>query len=182
VTIKWRTHSRSDDKTVIFPQNASQQPVPGHLGTDQLFQSDRRGSARPAQNRRAGRLDVQRDSHARWLSDPACRFLDQALRHSDASRTALQRRALVAIQLLSNSWLSLQPDVCLLTAVMALEVLLGEDTGAKKYLIAPRVSYLPADIRVRCTQTEPGQPAPSCHCRSGPAVPPTRSLRGSSAR
>lgn len=81
------------------------------------------------------------DSHARWLGDPAYRFLDQALRQPEESRTGLQRRALVAIQLLSNSWLSLQPDVCMLNAVMALEVLLGEDTGTKKHLIARRASY-----------------------------------------
>ena len=29
VTIKWRADSRSEDKTVIFPENASQQPVRG---------------------------------------------------------------------------------------------------------------------------------------------------------
>ncbi len=27
MTIKWRTDGRSEDKTVIFPENASQQPV-----------------------------------------------------------------------------------------------------------------------------------------------------------
>jgi hypothetical protein len=81
------------------------------------------------------------DSYTRWISDPAYRFLDEALKQPEESRTALQRRALVATQLLSNSWLSLQPDVCLLNAVMALEVLLGEDTSTKKHLIARRVSY-----------------------------------------
>ena len=81
------------------------------------------------------------DGHARWLSDLAYRFLDQALRQPEENRTGLQRRALVAIQLLSNSWLSLQPDVRMLNAVMALEVLLGEDTGTKKHLIARRASY-----------------------------------------
>ena len=29
VTIKGRANGRSEDKTVIFPENASQQPVPG---------------------------------------------------------------------------------------------------------------------------------------------------------
>ena len=28
VTIKWCANSRSEDKTVIFPENTSQQPVP----------------------------------------------------------------------------------------------------------------------------------------------------------
>ena len=81
------------------------------------------------------------DGHARWLSDLAYRFLDQALRQPEENRTGLQRRAMVAIQLLSNSWLSLQPDVRMLNAVMALEVLLGEDTGTKKHLIARRAAY-----------------------------------------
>lgn len=90
------------------------------------------------------------DSHAAWISDPAHRFLDEALRHPEASRTPLQRRALVAIELLSNAWLSWQPDVAFLNAVMALEVLLGEDNGTKKYRIARRVSYFtcgwPGDV------------------------------------
>jgi hypothetical protein len=81
------------------------------------------------------------DSYARWVSDPAYRFLDQALRQPEADRSVFQQRALVAIGLLSNSWLSLEPDIRFLNAMMALEVLLGGDVNIKKYLIARRASY-----------------------------------------
>lgn len=81
------------------------------------------------------------DSYSRWTSDPAYRFLNDALLQQEEFRTSLQRRALIAIELLSNSWLSWQPDVSYLNAAMALEVLFGEDTRTKKYVIARRVSY-----------------------------------------
>ena len=83
------------------------------------------------------------ESHAAWTDDPAYRFLDQALKQLDGHRTPLQRRALIAIELLSQAWLSWQPDTAFLSAVMALEVLLGEPGDRdKKFRIARRVSYL----------------------------------------
>ncbi len=82
------------------------------------------------------------ESHAAWTGDPAYRFLDQALKQPGDQRTLLQRRALIAIELLSQAWLSWQPDTAFLSAVMALEVLLGEPgDGDKKFRIARRVSY-----------------------------------------
>jgi hypothetical protein len=82
------------------------------------------------------------DSHAAWNTDPAYRFLHEALKKPDAARPPLQRRALAAVRLLSQAWLSWQPDIAFLTAVMALEALLGEPADAdKKFRIARRVSY-----------------------------------------
>ena len=82
------------------------------------------------------------ESHAAWTGDPAYRFLDQALKQPGDQRTLLQRRALIAIELLSQAWLSWQPDTAFLSAVMALEVLLGEPGDRdKKFRIARRVSY-----------------------------------------
>jgi hypothetical protein len=80
--------------------------------------------------------------HNSWCTDPAFRFLHQALMQPDADRTPLQRRALVGIDLLNQAWLSWQPDVTLLNAVMALEALLGESgSGPKKFRLARRASY-----------------------------------------
>jgi hypothetical protein len=82
------------------------------------------------------------DDHQAWATDREYRYLDEALRRADAERTVLQRRALVAIDLLSDAWLSWQPDIALLTTVIALEVLLGEEHDKdKKFRVARRVSY-----------------------------------------
>lgn len=82
------------------------------------------------------------DDHQAWVTDREYRYLDEALKRADAERTVLQRRALVAIDLLSDAWLSWQPDIALLTTVIALEVLLGEERDKdKKFRIARRVSY-----------------------------------------
>jgi hypothetical protein len=82
------------------------------------------------------------EDHAAWTTEPAYRFLDDALRVPDQERTHLQRRALISAQLLSQAWLARQPEVMLLNAVMALEVLLGEDRdNAKKFRIARRAAY-----------------------------------------
>ncbi len=82
------------------------------------------------------------DTHSKWSQDPGYRFLDQALKRSDDRRTPLQRRAIVAIEQLSQAWLTWQPDIALLSFVMALEALLGEpDDFAKKFRLARRVSY-----------------------------------------
>ena len=82
------------------------------------------------------------DDHQAWTTDREYRYLDEALRRADADRTVLERRALVAIDLLSDAGLSLQPDIALLTSVIALEVLLGEERDEnKKVRVARRVSY-----------------------------------------
>jgi hypothetical protein len=81
-------------------------------------------------------------SYNRWMTDPAYRFINAALSRTDANRTPLQRRALIAIDLLSQAWLSWQPDVSLLNHVMAIEALLGEPHDQnKKVRIARRASY-----------------------------------------
>jgi hypothetical protein len=82
------------------------------------------------------------DDRQAWTTDREYRYLDEALRRADAERTVLQRRALVAIDLLSDAGLSWQPDIALLTTVIALEVLLGEQRDKdKKFRVARRVSY-----------------------------------------
>ena len=81
-------------------------------------------------------------SHKAWNEAAEYRFLDEALRQPDGDRTPLQRRALVAVELLSQAWLSWQPDTAFLSAVVALEALLGEPgDSTKKLRIARRVSY-----------------------------------------
>jgi hypothetical protein len=80
--------------------------------------------------------------HDTWIGDAVFRFLNEALTQPEGIRTPLQRRALVAIDLFNQAWLSWQPDVALMNSAMALEVLLGEpDDQEKKYRIARRVSY-----------------------------------------
>ncbi len=80
--------------------------------------------------------------HDAWTGDAVFRFLNEALTQPEPSRTSLQRRALVAIDLFNQAWLSWQPDVALMNSAMALEVLLGEPSDrAKKFRIARRVSY-----------------------------------------
>jgi hypothetical protein len=82
------------------------------------------------------------DLYRAWASDPVYRFLHEALARVEADRTPLQARALLAIELLSQAWLSDQPDVRLLTAAMALEVLLAESSDQeKKVRLARRASY-----------------------------------------
>ena len=83
------------------------------------------------------------DDHEGWVTDPVYRYVDAALARAEADRTALERRALVTIDLLSEAWLSWQPDMALLNSAMALEVLLGEETDrpGTKFRLARRVSY-----------------------------------------
>jgi hypothetical protein len=83
------------------------------------------------------------DDHDAWATDPVYRYVDAALARPEADRTALERRALVTIDLLSQAWLSWQPDVALLDSAMALEALLGggKADAAKKFRLARRVSY-----------------------------------------
>ena len=141
--------------------------LPGQVTSELMGYFQLTGRAVPGW-RRVGALagwSFSDDSHSRWASDPAYRFLDDALLQQGEFRTSLQRRALIAIDLLSNSWLSWQPDVSFLNAVMALEVLLGEDTRIKKYVIARRASYFtcgwPGEVYVDGTK-------PSCALMSLP--------------
>jgi hypothetical protein len=81
-------------------------------------------------------------AHEAWTTDPALRFLDDAFTRAEPDRTTLHSRALLAVNLLSQGWLSWNPDVELLNSAMALEVLLGEASDQdKKFRIARRASY-----------------------------------------
>jgi hypothetical protein len=117
--------------------------LPGQITTAMLSYYNLSGAA-PGWQRIGvlGGWSFSDDSHAKWSEDLAYRFLDQALKRSVEQRTPLQRRAIVAVELLSQAWLSWQPDIAFLSSVMALEALLGEpDDRAKKFRIARRVSY-----------------------------------------
>lgn len=82
------------------------------------------------------------EDHQAWETEPAYRFLDEMLATPEPDRTPLQARALLAVRLLSQGWLTYQPDVELLNSAIALETLLGESTDKdKKFRIARRVSY-----------------------------------------
>lgn len=68
--------------------------------------------------------------------------MDGTVGTPEPERTDLQRRVLIAANVLSAGWLSYQPDIELLNSAMALEVLLGEPgDAAKKFRLARRVSY-----------------------------------------
>ena len=82
-------------------------------------------------------LTLSDDDHQAWMADPVFRFLDHALSCPEPDRTMLQGRALLAISLLSQDWLSYKPDVGLLNSAMALEVLLGEEADKKRRLGLP---------------------------------------------
>jgi hypothetical protein len=118
--------------------------------------------------------------HQAWMADPAFRFLDHALSCPEPDRTMLQGRALLAINLLGQGWLSYKPDVELLNSAMALEVLLGEAADHdKKFRIARRASYFscgwprqlyPGTGRPACpllslplSDRRPGAPGPQLH-------------------
>lgn len=78
------------------------------------------------------------------MTEPEYRFLDDALRVPEAGRSELQRRALLAVNLLSQARLSFIPELALLNSVVALEVLLGEDEhNSKKFRLARRASRMP---------------------------------------
>jgi hypothetical protein len=81
--------------------------------------------------------------HHAWVTDPVYQFINEALARPEADRTALQGRALLAIELLSQAWQAAdQLDIALLSSAMALEVLLAEpEDHDKKFRLARRVSY-----------------------------------------
>jgi hypothetical protein len=82
------------------------------------------------------------DLYQTWVSDPVYRFIHEALARAEGDRTPLQSRALLAIELLSQAWQSDQPDVRLLTAAMALEVLLAEPSDQEKKVRLAGVSRI----------------------------------------
>jgi hypothetical protein len=101
------------------------------------------------------------DTHAKWEGEPAYRFLNGALRLAPEQRTPLQHRALMAIELLSQAWLSWQPDIAFLSSVMALEALLGEPgDSSKKFRIARRISYFTCGSPL--TSFYAGERRPAC--------------------
>ncbi len=112
-----------------------------YVSADQLLQPQRRGAGLK-EDRRAGRVVIRRRESHSLERGGGVPLPDEALRQPDGDRTPLQRRALVAVELLSQAWLSWQPDTAFLSAVVALEALLGEPgDSAKKFRIARRVPY-----------------------------------------
>ena len=88
------------------------------------------------------RWNFSDQSYENWMTDPAYRYVHEALSQHDADRTSLQRRSLISIDLLSQAWSSWQPDISLLNHAMAVEALLGEPRDQeKKVRIARRASY-----------------------------------------
>jgi hypothetical protein len=106
------------------------------------------------------------DDHQAWATDPEYRYLDEALKRAETDRTVPQRRALVAIDLLSDAGLSWQSDIALLATVIALEVLLGEERDEdKKFRVARRLSYFMCGWPVMtATRLETGRRAPCSPC------------------
>jgi len=79
--------------------------------------------------------------HAALQADAGLEFLSAALRKDD--RTRLEQRAILAARLLNTSILEHDPDQKLLAAIMALEVLLGDDAeGPQKFRLARRHAFL----------------------------------------
>ena len=98
------------------------------------------------------------DDHSAFHADSGLQFLSHALAKDD--RTRLERRAVLAARLLSTSTLEQDPDQKLLAAVMAVEVLLGDDdSGPEKFRLARRHAFLTCLVHTRdmC-----GRDRPSC--------------------
>jgi hypothetical protein len=88
------------------------------------------------------------DDHDAFQADAGLQFLSRAL--AKRRRTRVEQRAILAARLLSTSTLEQDPDQKLLAAVMALEVLLGDDSdmrdGPKKFRLARRYAYLACSV------------------------------------
>lgn len=105
-------------------------------------------------------LEFTAQDHQAWEAELPFRFLDEALATPEHDRTSFQARVLLAVRLLSQGWLSYQPEIELLSVAIALEALLGERADQdKKFRIARRVSYFscgwpgelyPGTARVPC--------------------------------
>jgi hypothetical protein len=93
-----------------------------------------RGGAQPG-------WEFSDDDHSAFQADSGLQFLSHALAKDD--RTRLEQRAVLAARLLSASTLEQDPDQKLLAAVMAVEVLLGDDdSGPQKFRLARRHAFL----------------------------------------
>ena len=98
------------------------------------------------------------DDHSAFQADSGLQFLSHAM--AKEHRTRLERRSVLAARLLSTSTLEQDPDQKLLAAVMAVEVLLGdEDSGPQKFRLARRHAFLTCLVPTRemC-----GRDRPSC--------------------
>lgn len=87
------------------------------------------------------------DDYDAFQAHTGLQFLSRAL--AKRERTRLEQRAILAARLLSTSTLEHDPDQKLLAAVMALEVLLGEDDdkdGPKKFRMARRYAFLACSV------------------------------------
>ena len=75
------------------------------------------------------------DDYAAFQADAGLQFLSTALAKED--RTRLEQRAVLSARLLSTSTLEQDPEQKLLAAIMALEVLLDDDSrGPQKFRLA----------------------------------------------
>jgi len=120
------------------------------------------------------------EDHQAWETEPTFRFLDEAFTRPEPDRTVLQARALLAVRLLSQGWLSYQPDLEVLNSAVALETLLGEATDQdKKFRIARRVSYFWCGWP---GQLYPGTGRPACALLSLPLDGQRRGAPGPALR
>lgn len=93
-----------------------------------------------------------------FQDDVGLQFLSAAL--AKDSRSRLEQRAVLGARLLSTSTLEDDPDLKLLSAVMALEVLIGDDQeGPKKFRLARRHAFLACSVP---QQSMCGRDRPSC--------------------
>jgi hypothetical protein len=98
------------------------------------------------------------DDYPAFQTDSGLQFLSRALAKDD--RTRLEQRAILATRLLSTSTLEQDPDQKLLAAVMAVEVLLGDDDGGpEKLRLARRHAFLTCLV---LTGEMCGRDRPSC--------------------
>ncbi|MFZ0180291.1 MAG: hypothetical protein WAL84_10545 [Candidatus Dormiibacterota bacterium] len=93
-----------------------------------------------------------------FQNDPGLQFLSVAL--AKDSRSRLEQRAVLGVRLLSTSTLQDDPDLKLLAAVMALEVLIGDDREVpKKFRLARRHAFLACSVPQKSMC---GRDRPSC--------------------
>ena len=105
------------------------------------------------------------EDHQAWETEPAFRFLDEAFTRPEPDRTVLQARALLAVRLLSQGWLSYQPDLEVLNSAVALETLLGEATDQdKKFRILAGFRTSGADGPASSTRAPAARHARCCPC------------------
>lgn len=85
------------------------------------------------------------DDYRAFESDAGLQFLSRAL--AKRQRSPIEQRGILGARLLSTSTLEQDPDQKLLAAVMALEVLIGDDRrGPKKFRLARRQAFLACSV------------------------------------